>query len=90
MGVGGASCSVLGCRACERLVGAPAATLRRLQDGGSPDTSGAAGKGVLMCFLIISPYYVLRVHRPLYVSFLRGHVIVCFVWLFVPGINVVL
>lgn len=30
----------------ERPVGAPAATLRRLQDGGSLDNSGAAGKGL--------------------------------------------
>lgn len=39
----------------ERLVGAPAATLRRLQDGGSPDNSGAAGKGLFTDFFFISP-----------------------------------
>lgn len=37
----------------ERLVGAPAATLPRLQDGGSPDNSGAAGKGLLTDFSLI-------------------------------------
>lgn len=32
----------------KRLVGAPAATLRRLQDGGSLDNSGAAGERLLI------------------------------------------
>lgn len=54
MDMGGDSGSVPGCRAGERLVGAPAATLRRLQDGGSPDSSGAAGKALLMFFSLVS------------------------------------
>lgn len=31
-------------------MGAPAATLRRLQHGGSPDNSGAAGKSLFVIF----------------------------------------
>ena len=36
----------------EWIVGAPAATLRRLQDGGSPDNSGGTGESSLIHFII--------------------------------------
>lgn len=35
-------------------MGAPAATLRRLQHGGSPDNSGAAGKSLFVIFFPFS------------------------------------
>ena len=43
-------------------MGAPAATLRRLQDGGSPDNSGAAGKGLFTDLLYSYPCHVCCVH----------------------------
>lgn len=44
----------------ERLVSAPAATLRRLQDGGSPDNSGAAGKSLFTVFFLMFQTYLMR------------------------------